>query len=648
MVWFRRNLIFEIIFLLNYLSQFSKYDPFSSDSFFKDNKTNPVDPTSRIIKPSTTSSLKAQTFLFPLSESEEFHDPFSEMNLFLAKRIKREILREKNPRKWSRKIQSLLLKEILPDFSKRFPGYRLGSAALQKTWNKVLYYLQTIQQKKGALQPNGKLNIDYLIRENLKNLEGTTSDFHPYNMAHSLAVKISECIAAIDGDRPELENLTRTIWAVQKHLIAGEDKIFKAPFDSIDSLDKLIVRFQLEELAKQEKFTKDELSLRIKKHLVNIKGLEKIRNIEELTPGLMALLAEKLYPHLQIHKRLSEEEVSQITAFIKSQLRKSSIAPHLDKEKCYSLLASRIFFLYKLASQISLSDAEESLEAAIQYVYSLSTDSLQINTPVLRQEVYEFVDQEIRHLKEEKVADPLKHLLATLVELFSQAEALPKLPTSLFDELEIVIWKVISEESECLSKLPGYLRRIIFEEMASVHIDHTSAPFKKIVQITLSSLKNLRSIELDRLESKLSIWTNQNDMVASHLHFDTNDPLLKCIESEFEKINPHAFDIEEFISKVTHIYLAKFKSLSGWPETLQVRIKILFKYLWYQKRKEENHSSFDRHILYQYNLLATHQERQFPELLIAEMDLTFKKTVPLFPFNEEHCRALITSTLSYN
>ncbi len=623
------------------MSQFSKYDPFSSDSFFKDNKANPIDPTSRIIKPSATTTFKAHTFLFPLSESEEFHDPFSEINLFLAKRIKREILREKSPKKWSRKIQSLLLKEILPDFTKRFPGYRLGSTALQKTWNKVLYYLQTIQQKKGALQPNGKLNIDYLIQENLKSLEGSSSDFHPYNTAHSLAVKISECIAAIDGDRPELENLTRTIWAVQKHLIGNVEKIFKAPFDSIDSLDKIIVRFQLEELASQDKLTKDELTIRVKKRLVNIKGLEKIRSIDELSPGLMALLAEKLYPHLQIHKRLSEEQIAQISTFVKSQLQKTPLTSPFEKDKCYSLIASRIYFLVKLASQMSITEAEESLQAAIQYVYSLSTDSIQISTPVLRQEVYEFIDQEICHLKEEKVPDPLNHLLETLIELFSQAETLPKLSVSLIDELEIVIWKVISEESECLEKLPGYLRRIIFEELASIHIDHMTLPFKKIVQMTLVSLKNLRAIELDRLDFKLSIWAHQNDMVASQLHFDGNDPLLKYIEAEYEKIPPLAFNIDEFISKVTSLYIAKNRCLSGWQEALKIRIKILFKYLWYQKLRKEGQSSLDRHILYQYSLLATHQERQFPELLIAEMDLTFRKSVPLFPINEEHCRALI-------
>ena len=188
--------------------------------------------------------MAARVHLFPIDETEEFHDPFSDLSLFLAKKIKHEI--GPSPKKWSRSIQSDLLKHILPDFTKRFPNYRLGHAALKKTWDKVLYYLQFIQKQKEALTDEGKLNVQFLIRQNVKTLLHHANTLHPYTSAHNLAVKISECIATIDGERADLEEITKTIWAIQKHLIPKSKT--PSPFVRYDQLDKLIVRFQLEEI----------------------------------------------------------------------------------------------------------------------------------------------------------------------------------------------------------------------------------------------------------------------------------------------------------------------------------------------------------------------------------------------------------------
>ena len=260
--------------------------------------------------------------------------------------------------------------------------------------------------------------------------------------------------------------------------------------------------------------------------------------------------------------------------------------------------------------------------------------------------MYDFIDQEISYLKEEKVKDPLQKLLDTMVDLFAAAEKLPKLDPSLFNELEVVIWKVISEESECLAKLPGYIRRIIFEELASVHIEQAHLPFRKIVQATLHSLKSYRHLDLSQLDSKLEIWSHQNDMIASNIHFDDNTPLLKLIRVEYanmKKNNKEPFNINKFIDNVANSHLVDFPELSSWINQLKMRITILFKYYWYNQLKGEKETSFDRFIHYQYNLMTTQHEKQFPELLLPEMEMSFKEKIPLFPFAQEHCRMLIKS-----
>ena len=58
---------------------------------------------------------------------------------------------------------------------------------------------------------------------------------------------MSECIAVVDGIRPKLDQLTRTIWSLQRHLIPKlSPEHFKSPYDENEKVDKLIVKAILE------------------------------------------------------------------------------------------------------------------------------------------------------------------------------------------------------------------------------------------------------------------------------------------------------------------------------------------------------------------------------------------------------------------
>src|SRR5258708_4611238 len=111
---------------------------------------------------------KSKDTLASIDELAEFYDPYSDLNLFLVQKITQEMRHCGNSKKWSLKIQEELLKKISPEFQKHFPRYRLGIAALKKTWEKIIYYSQQIQHQKEAITQDGKLNIHFFIRENLK------------------------------------------------------------------------------------------------------------------------------------------------------------------------------------------------------------------------------------------------------------------------------------------------------------------------------------------------------------------------------------------------------------------------------------------------------------------------------------------------
>src|SRR5438034_409684 len=101
-----------------------------SDSFWNLSSTS---TTAR-----SRSSFASRSLLFFVDESPEFHNPYSDLNLFLYQKIKEEIPLLGKVKKWSIKLQEELLQKITPDFQKKFPQYRLSVSAMRKIWDKVV------------------------------------------------------------------------------------------------------------------------------------------------------------------------------------------------------------------------------------------------------------------------------------------------------------------------------------------------------------------------------------------------------------------------------------------------------------------------------------------------------------------------------
>jgi hypothetical protein len=586
-------------------------------------------------------TFQAHAHLFPIDETEEFHDPFSDLSLFLAKKIKQEISKGSSPKKWSRNIQTDLLKTILPDFQLKFPKYRLGHTALKKTWDKVLYYIQFIQKQKESVTSEGKLNVNFLIRQNLKNLlqNSLLSDLHPYTTAHNLAVKISECVATIDGERANLETLTKTIWAIQKHLIPKSET--PSPFDRYDQIDKLIVRFQLEEISKNPTATPHELFSATCKKIETLKQLEKIRNNDDLLASISFVLSENIYPHLKLHKTLSTKEFSELSNFIKNQITEQKNSGFLKEEKDCLHTTQKILFLYKLASHLTPEETKHNLETAVSYVYNLSQGGFSPNCPVLRPEVYTFINAEISNLKEKKAENPLEQVLNTLMKCFHEAQNLPKLDPDLTEELEILTWKILQDLFVPNEKMPSYLKETLAHELANIYIDHPKESFQKILTISLNYFKKTQAIDTTQLEKKATFWSLQNDMLCKFLHFEETTPLLKLITRVWKSEESSPLTHNDFIEKVLAIYLKNNTSISEWKSVLHSRITILYKYFWYNLLSSEKETSYERFLKWHFHELCSKTQKEFPEILISRLEERTKSLIPLAPFCHKYARSLV-------
>ena len=69
--------------------------------------------------------------IYPVDEMEEFQDPFSDLNLFLCKKINEVMHKKGGIKNWNYQIEKDVLQRILPEFKRKFPYYRLGIAALK-------------------------------------------------------------------------------------------------------------------------------------------------------------------------------------------------------------------------------------------------------------------------------------------------------------------------------------------------------------------------------------------------------------------------------------------------------------------------------------------------------------------------------------
>lgn len=313
--------------------------------------------------------------LHSIDESPEFHDPYSELNLFLSQKIKQEMRHCSNSKKWSMQLQDELLHKITPDFQKQFPKYRLGISALKKTWEKVHYFSTQIQEQKEALTQEGKLNIPFFIKENLKSTEKlrNTCHLHPYHYAHQLAVKMSECIAVVDGVRPKLDQLTRTIWVLQRHLIPELDpEHFKSPYDENEKIDKLIVKIILEITAKYPQISQAELDYYTQKKLHQLKTITLDYSPLEIKKMLTALFTDQTHFISERMEKTLEDIPYPVAKYLKNELGTILIdAPELSSEQVIQETAA---FFQKAASALQPLE-EEELKRKIQ-VWTIQGDML--------------------------------------------------------------------------------------------------------------------------------------------------------------------------------------------------------------------------------------------------------------------------------
>lgn len=572
--------------------------------------------------------------LYPIDEAEDFYDPFSDLNLFLSKKIKSELQETGTSSKWSGKIEANLLAKILPEFKQKFPKYRLGTSALKKVWEKVAYYYEKIQGQKGALKENGKLNLKFMIRENLKN-SSLPAHLPPYTIAEQIAVKISECIASLEGEKPELSHLSKIIWSIQKHLLKDLSAMqTKNPYEEYDKVDKIIVKTLLEINSKEINLDPQTLKRRVQKALQGFSAIKTLLKENQLTSTLSMILAEKLCHSSLITCHFSLKEKQAIEGFIRHQIDMGKYNHLLTQDEHRLELIQRILALYTIAGELPKDISRQSLRASIRHIQELSGDANCSLTPNLDQALFVFINAEI-HLMNEKKSFTTEGEEAILTA-YEKACSLPKLTPIQLEQFELLMWKIIEEEGNLLIHTPPDLHNLLEKELGNVLIDNPKQSFKSIIRTTLQFFKKVVDLPLcdKKTEDKVETWVSQNDMLIRTIHFDPKTPLLKILEQGWKNLSldKHNVHHDHFIEAMRDKALESYPILSSFEEGLTSRLWILYKYLWYTTLSDGSESTYDRFIEWHKIQLKSRHPEWAKEKINETVERLSDELLPLAPF----------------
>ncbi len=575
----------------------------------------------------------------PVDEAEEFHDPYSDLNLFLSQKIRTEMRKEGIIKKWSLKIQEILLDKVAPEFQKKFPHYRLGISALRKTWEKIAYYTGKVEIEKEATDEKGNLHLPYLIKENLRQYRhmATISGFHPYHYAHQLSLKICECIAIVDGLKPSLDSLARLIWSMQRHLLSWQTlQEAKSPYDEYDQMDKQIVKTVLEITAEEPHLSLNQLEARVTMSFSSLIEIPAFSSQETLLSTIAALIADKLYAASPLHISLLPQEKSALFEFIRTHIelcRKVTPQMHLSD------LARRILSLYLLATELPKDLSEEDLRHTIESVYRRP----HLAKPTMNEALFAFLSAEIAlrgEIPQKQSSEGPIEIIGEMLATFKEALTLPRFPPEDLEIVEIVIWHQVSDKERLLSNLPFRVGQRIEEEIALQLIDTPKQTFSSLVHYTYQSFYKMREVATTKtpkdIARKIHLWCTQGDLLYRCIRFERETPLMRLIAKMAREFSTHNMQREHraSVSQICEMYLREHPTLGCYAGQLFRRIFTLYKYSWFTLLSKQEESSIDRFIAWH---AASYDFLSGKSSFTLSMQTLFAEKFPFLPFDPKLC-----------
>ncbi len=567
--------------------------------------------------------------LFFVDDTSEFYDPFSSLNLYLAKEIKTLWCTLGQQATWTPTLQEELVKAISPKFQQQFPQYRLSIMALKKTWEKIASLSQHLQEHPEAIAQDGKLHLPFFIRKHCKEINRARYLQHPWHTAQSIAMNICECSALLDGTWPDVEWLTTLVYMTQKNLIAFEHTKEWMPLEGEwDSTDAWIIQIILRILAKEPHLSAKEIEQEVQMMISSMEELPTFTSLESIGNSTAALLAEKLYPTCIFHTQFSTEQKKAMHQFLRSHV---ALCRGTNPNLRLSEIVRRMISLYLLASALP---AEISKTAFQQAVLAGGAHAQQ--EPPLPQLIHAFIAAELLLFANDTHSSTPDVVAEEIWKIYKEASLLPQLQPNEMQLLEIVLWKILNETEKILAQLPYAIGKRVEEELGHLMIDNPHLSFSSLAHLTMQSFQRTKELlsSQKHIDKKISLWAMQSDLLCRWIHIDRNAPLLKRI---VEKGAHSSLSHEQFVYDICYEYIRDYPELLPYVHQLHIRTIILYKHAWYTFFAASNESAFTRFLKWHArSFLACstlEQPAEVPDCQEKLRDLV-ERMLPLIPFDE--------------
>ena len=440
--------------------------------------------------------------------------------------------------------------------------------------------------------------------------------------ARNLAERVERASCFTKEGAPSTSFLTRLIWSIQKHLIPSLSSLeMKSPFDHFGTLDKLILKIQLE-LTATKKLSYLKLKREVKKKVLTYINFKAQFPKAQLRSALWMLFSTKkersfLTPFFSDKK--ARELESLITHFIELSMRRKK---SLERPEA---LFEQLFALLLLSENLPKGLSTKELSKAFERADHPSLQSSEEDSSL-----FLFM----RALSDLIGSDEVKREERALLiyEGYQKARTLSSLSQIERRQLPLYIWKMIEKNFHWLSSFSPSLLIFLEEEINSALIDHPEHSYEKVMSSCLQKCKKILklSFQEESLDELVSLSAAQNDMLLYAMHFDAKSPLLKLLKERWPK-EEEPLDPEQLIEEVSLELLKGYAHLSLEKKLLVRRLTILMKYLWYHQKKDE-HSTYQRFLSW-HELLLKKREPNLSELELEEaLKELSEELVPLFPF----------------
>ncbi len=454
----------------------------------------------------------------------------------------------------------------------------MGIAALKRTWEKISYYQKKVVYGE-AYRLDGKLNINYLIKENIRSYQQNykQSPQYYYDQIPTLANNLCECIAILEGKQPNLQRLRRTIWSVVQHILPPGILTTIPVQKDLDLLDHFLSRNMLYHIYQNPTSSCEKLTWLMQSSSVGLFQQEYFGNMEKLASIISILLSKSYVQRTPVHKQVKTAINTCIENHIDRIYRgkSDSLITHLS-------FVQNMIAIFSLIPDLPKSYDIDKLRIAIRLITQEKSRSFLSYFPNFDATLYAFIKIESILLKERKKHGSKEQLEEDILWSYRELCNISHIP---FDNqfLEIVLWDNLDRFLSISHCIPIKMREFLLITIEDNIIDQPNLNFAEQVRSTTYKVKKIREAIVDEpnIEERIEYFCLQNEMACRFMSVEKQSYLWEFLQKSIGK-GFHKKK-KQILKEVVKLSISLHPILSDCMEHLLFRINILYTYLWYQE-----------------------------------------------------------------